>query len=204
MKKISVIAESLLIIIVLQFVRELAEAYLSAFVPAENFYMRMVTMMLMIILAFVVVLYARLRKTPLSFFPEKFGKGYIIYTCIAALLFITTPSNFTQGFRSVMLLFYGSVVTPIYEELIFRGYLWNKFKSVTSKESHVYIWSVVLFTLWHLGYMMPQLLSGNLVPVLWKLAAGLGYGVVLGFIRIKTNNCYSTMLAHGILNIFMI
>ena len=55
-----------------------------------------------------------------------------------------------------------------------------------------------------IGYMIPQIMSGNLTAVAWKLAAGLGYGAVLGLLRLKTKNCYSTMLLHGVLNIFMV
>lgn len=57
---------------------------------------------------------------------------------------------------------------------------------------------------WHIGYMVPNILSGNWNAVIWKLAAGLGYGVVLSLLRLKTKNCYATVLAHGVLNLFMI
>ena len=43
-----------------------------------------------------------------------------------------------------------------------------------------------------------------ITAVAWKLAAGLGYGTVLGIVRLKTKNCYATMLLHGVLNIFMV
>ncbi|MGI6194770.1 MAG: type II CAAX prenyl endopeptidase Rce1 family protein [Eubacteriales bacterium] len=36
------------------------------------------------------------------------------------------------------------------------------------------------------------------------MAAGVGYGTVLGFIRLKTKNCWATVLAHGVINFFMI
>ena len=52
--------------------------------------------------------------------------------------------------------------------------------------------------------MVPNILSGNWNAVIWKLAAGLGYGVVLSLLRLKTKNCYATVLAHGVLNLFMI
>lgn len=135
---------------------------------------------------------------------KHFGKIYIVAGCVSAILLISTPSNFTGGYQAIMLLIYGSIVTPAYEELIFRGYLWNRLNTVLSKEISVFIWSVVLFTVWHMGYMIPQIVSGNITAVVWKLAAGLGYGMVLGLVRLKTKNCYSTMLLHGVLNIFMV
>ena len=185
----------------LQDVRELAEHIISA---EDDFYRRVATMCIMIILSAAAIIYARIRKTKLSVFPQKFSKAYVIFTVIAAVLLVTTPSNFTGGSKAVILLIYGSIVTPVYEELVFRGYIWNRLDSVLSKQLYTYIWSVALFTVWHLGYMIPQLASGNINAVLWKLAAGVGYGTVLGFVRMKTKNCYSTMLLHGVLNIFMI
>ncbi len=197
-------AEALFLIIVLQALREAMEYLARSFVPDGRFAERMTTMCAMMLLTVVVILYARLRKTPLSVFPARFGKGYIIFTCIATALLISAPSNFTGGYQALLLLLYGSVVTPIYEELIFRGYLWNRLSKVLSKEIYTYIWSVVLFTVWHIGYMIPQITGGNWTAVLWKLAAGVGYGAVLGFVRLKTKNCYSAMLVHGVLNVFMI
>ena len=203
-KKAIIILEALLLMLVLQAVRECLEHLVAGKVPAYTFAERMVTMTVMLLLTVLLVLYAKIKKVPLSIFPEHFSKGYIIFTCIAVVLLVSTPSNFTDGFQAIMLLFYGSIVTPVYEELIFRGYLWNRLNTVISKEIYTFLWSVMLFTVWHLGYMVQQLLSGNWVAVLWKLAAGLGYGIILGIVRIKTKNCYSTMLVHGVLNNFMI
>ena len=137
-------------------------------------------------------------------FPRYFEKKYIAASFITAILLISTPSNYTGGYQAIMLLIYGSIVTPVFEELIFRGYIWNRFNAVFSKEIFVFIWNVILFTIWHIGYMIPHVLSGNITAVVWKLAAGLGYGTVLGFVRLKTKNCYATMLLHGVLNLFMI
>lgn len=204
MKKSRVIIEALVMLVVLQALREAIELLAASFTPKTTFAERMATMAAMLLLTGLVLLYARLRKTPLSVFPKKFGRWYIIFTCVAAALFISTPSNYIEGYKAVLLLVYGSVVTPIFEELIFRGYLWNRLNGVLSKELYTYVWSVVLFTVWHLEYMLPHLISGNWTAVLWKLAAGVGYGAVLGFVRLKTKNCYSTMLLHGVLNIFMI
>lgn len=103
-----------------------------------------------------------------------------------------------------MILIYSSIVTPIYEELLFRGIIWSLFEESTSNQVTVFAWNVVLFTIWHIGYMVPNILSGNWNTVIWKLAAGLGYGVVLSLLRLNTKNCYATVLAHGVLNLFMI
>lgn len=137
-------------------------------------------------------------------FPVKFSKGYIIATCLVGILYITAPANYIDGFPAIMVLIYSSIVTPIYEELLFRGIIWSLFEESTSNLVTVFAWNVVLFTIWHIGYMVPNILSGNWNAVIWKLAAGLGYGVVLSLLRLKTKTCYATVLAHGVLNLFMI
>lgn len=38
--------------------------------------------------------------------------------------------------------------------------------------------------------------------MVWKVITGLCYGMILGAVRLKTKNSYSTMLVHGVLNIF--
>ena len=197
-------AEALILMVAFQAAKLFMERNLTPLVPDESFSRRMVTAAIMVLLAAAVYGYARLRKTSLSVFPQPFTKGYIIFTCIAAVLFISSPANFTGGYKAILLAVYGSIITPIYEELLFRGYLWNRLNRVLSREIYTYIWSVALFTIWHLGYMTANIVDGNWVAVMWKLAAGVGYGAVLGFVRLKTKNCYSTMLVHGVLNIFMI
>lgn len=203
-KAVRMIAEALVIMIALQAAKLLLEAAMRPLVPDEAFAHRMVTAGVMLLLAAVVYAYARLRKTPLSVFPRPFTKRYIILTGVAAALLLTSPSNFIGGYRAILLAVYGSVVTPVYEELLFRGYFWNRLNMVLRREIYTYMWSVALFTVWHLGYMTDNLLAGDWRAVAWKLAAGLGYGTVLGFVRLKTKNCYASMLTHGVLNIFMI
>ena len=137
-------------------------------------------------------------------FPERVFKticcchlynGYFIYY---------RSLNFTTGLVSVMNIVYGSIFTPVYEELLFRGYIWNRFKDVTGSETGIYVWNIVLFAIWHIGYMVPNIISGNWFAVITKVAAGAVYGAILGFIRIKTRNCWSTILVHGVLNLVVI
>lgn len=204
MKKAYAVAECFAVILVLQAALLLLRSALARLFPDTNFAWRMISMCIMALLWLAVVCYARLRKTPLSVFPARFGKRYIIGTVIAAALVLSAPSIFLDGYRGPLLMLYGSIVTPVYEETLFRGCLWNRLNAAFPKERSTFIWSVLLFAVWHLGYMLPHLVSGNWSAVLWKMAAGLGYGVVLGLLRLKTKNCYATMLLHAVLNTFMI
>jgi len=196
--------EAILMIVILQALRMLLEKIANLFVPDTSFAHRMTTMTAMILLCGIVLFYAKWQKTRLSVFPAHFSRFYMISTLIAAIILIATPSNFTGGYTAILLFLYGSVVTPIFEELIFRGYLWNRLNGVLSKEVYTYVWSVLLFTVWHLGYMIPQIACRNWFAVLTKLAAGFMYGIALGFARLKGRNCYISMLLHGVLNTIMI
>lgn len=199
----AVVAEALALMIVLQGVREFFARWLSPLTPGTRASARMLDMALMILLTVAVLAYARCRKQELSVFPKAFSKPYVLATCVTVLLYIAVPSNYTESFPSIIAILYGSIVTPVYEELLFRGYIWNRFQKVTGEKA-VYVWNIALFALWHIGYMVPHILSGNWFAVTTKLAAGAVYGAVTGFIRAKTGNCWSTILAHGLMNLFMI
>lgn len=175
------------------------------FIDRTDFSDRMASMSAMILLTFILILVMYCRKIPLSFSPERFGLFYIIITVVTALIYILTPSNYSGGYQAVMLLLYSSVVIPVYEELIFRGYVWNKLRASFSGEWTVYAISAILFALWHIGYIDSlafRTQTGLLNVMTWKVITGLCYGIVLGAVRIKTKNCYSTVLLHGVMNVF--
>jgi membrane protease YdiL (CAAX protease family) len=166
---------------------------------------RMASMFAMIVITVLFIIFTRKQKVSLSIFPDKFGIFYKLATIVAAVLLMATPSNFTGGFHAISLLVYSSIVTPIFEELIFRGYVWNKLNTIFSKEWKTYIISTVLFALWHIGYISSiafRVENGLVNAMIWKVITGLCFGIILGAVRLKTKNSYSTILLHGVLNIF--
>lgn len=201
-KKSAAFWEVFAVMIVLQGAKLLLEAIVSPLLPNIRFVSKMLTMGVMILLAGTVVLYAKLRGVNLPVFPERFSKWYVLSTILASVLLITAPSNFTGGFPTVMVLLYSSIVTPLYEELLFRGLIWSRLAPDYQGRYTICILTAFLFGFWHIGYMLPQLMAGNIFAVLSKAAVGLGYGLILGFVRLKTKNCYGTILLHGILNFF--
>ncbi len=165
----------------------------------------MATIAGMALLTVLYLLLFKMRSVELSVFPKKFGTGYIIATAVTVILMIANPLNYTGGAEAIWMLIFSGIVTPIYEELIFRGYIWNKLNTVFSKEWQTYLVSTVLFGLWHLGYISSiafRVDSGLANAMMWKVIVGLCFGVVLGAVRLKTKNCYSTILLHGVMNLF--
>jgi len=193
------------LLIVLSYSLETIKKAIFVLVPRTDFSDHMTSMAAMIVLTAIIIIACKKLHVDLSIFPSKFTVLYVCISIAALCLLIATPSNYTGSFRPIFLLVYSSIVTPVFEELIFRGFVWTKLNQIFSREWKTYIVSTILFALWHFGYIssIAFRIQGNLLnAMLWKVITGLCFGVALGAVRLKTKNCYSTMLLHGILNIF--
>jgi membrane protease YdiL (CAAX protease family) len=143
----------------------------------------------------------------LAVLPARFSKVYLIATIVVAALFLSTPFV-TQSatLYDILFLIYGAAVTPIYEELIFRGVVWEAVRVKNDKAA--YLVSSLLFAVWHLGYVDTIIWRTSLFfpdadifkIMLMKAVTGLVFGLVLGALRYKTRNAYSTMLLHCVMN----
>lgn len=165
----------------------------------------MASMFSMIILTSIIIAISKIYKLELSVFPQKFSLGYVLCSALFLIIFILTPSNFSGNIEDIFLLIYSSVVIPLYEEIIFRGIVWNALEKILSSKIIIYLLNVLLFGIWHLGYISSiafRVSDGLIMAMLWKVVTGLLFGLVLGLVRLKTKNCYSTMLMHGLMNIF--
>ena len=109
---------------------------------------------------------------------------------------------FYKRSRGVGLLLYGSLVTPLFEELLFRGHIYVLQQRVHRQTFHVIIVNALLFSVWHLGYIVNPLFCGEWMA-LCKLIVGLLYGLVLASIRSITKSTLCCVLVHGALNSFM-
>ena len=175
------------------------------FVARTDFSDYMASMVSMIILTSIILRLSRKAEINLSIFPDKFTVSYISVSIISVVLFIASPSNYKGGIEPILLLVYSSIVTPIFEELIFRGYIWNELNQIFTSEWKTYIVTTIFFALWHLGYISSiafRVEYDLLNVMIWKIVTGLCFGIVLGAVRLKTKNCYSTMILHGVMNLF--
>ena len=203
--KVKTIAYIVGMLIIIQISRICIKQVIFTFIERTDYSDSITSMIAMIVLSILFILSARKQKVSLSLFPKHFGKFYIIATCVTIVLLVSAPSNYSGGFEAITLLFYSSIVIPIFEEMIFRGYIWNKLNVVFEKEWVTYIISTVLFALWHMGYIDALAFrfgTGLAIVMFWKVITGLCFGVVLGAVRYKTKNSYSTILLHGVMNIF--
>lgn len=175
------------------------------FVRQINFTDRMSSMADMLVLTSLLFGLSKKTKTRLSVFPERFTWPYIGATVLFIVLLIASPSNYRGGMESVFLLAYSCIVTPVFEELLFRGYIWNQLSGIWGDKWPTYLTTSILFGLWHLAYIDSiafRVEDGLLSVMVWKVVTGLCFGVVLGDVRMKTKNCYAAMLMHGVMNLF--
>ena len=169
--------------------------------PATRVVYKLFTMVCMLLLTGVVIAYVRYgRRGKFHFLPQPWSRRYILFTGLFLLLLLLSPANFTQWLPAVGITLYGSVVTPLYEELIFRGYLWNRLSAIERSPRRLILYTALLFAVWHVGYMVNALAEGNWVAVVSKVLVGFCYGLLLGWVRTKAGNCYASCLLHGLMN----
>ena len=203
--KIKTIGFMILVLLLLSLSLFVIKRIIFFFVARTDFSDYMASMVSMIILTSIILRLSRKAEINLSIFPDKFTVSYISVSIISVVLFIASPSNYKDGIEPILLLVYSSIVTPIFEELIFRGYIWNELNQIFTSEWKTYIVTTILFALWHLGYISSiafRVEDDLLNVMIWKVITGLCFGIVLGAVRLKTRNCYSTMLLHGVMNLF--
>ena len=135
-------------------------------------------------------------------------KTKIIYFAgmIALPILIVLPVTFGAEFDVIIMGLVFGLITPAFEELLFRGYLWNKVQNSLNSGLATWIIVTVLFGFWHLGYIDVFLIHPKgpaIMPLLiGKIEVGLFLGAIVGFIRLKTNKVYGSFLFHGFWNIF--
>lgn len=128
---------------------------------------------------------------------------------IILLIVIVLPYTFAYELDVLILSIVFGLITPAFEELLFRGYLWNMTENaMKTRKSGIITWIIItlMFGLWHIGYLDVFLIHPkqiNLISLLtMKIMVGLILGAIVGFIRLKTKKVYGSFLFHGFWNTF--
>lgn len=131
------------------------------------------------------------------------GSIFLIFMALTPYILTADPEMLVIG------VVFG-IITPVLEEMLFRGYIWGKFdkKSEKSENNGVItgITVTLLFGIWHLGYvdvfLIHPLKVGNLtILLLSKLVIGLVLGLLVGYARLKTGKTYLSIILHGLWNV---
>lgn len=133
---------------------------------------------------------------------------YLIVTSALVLLIFTSPSFSSKpSIETILPLLYTTVMTPIYEELIFRSYIWKVLEKENKDEIKVYFLTTILFSIYHIVYIDTIIMTSGFnhmaLMILIKCSLMLSYGLFIGFFRYKIKNSYSCILVHSFINIFL-
>ena len=201
----------LLLLTLLQLSRMLFEKIIFLFIDRNILSQKIVTMIFMIIVIVVSILIVRKKHIKINFFPKKFNYKYIISTIILGLFIITSfifsKTNILYQYVAILS---GSIVTVIFEEIIFRGFVYGSIEKNYNK-LYTFIICTILFGIWHIGYVDIIIFrtslffeSPNILNIMiGKVIVGIGYGMILWLLRYKSKNVYSCVLFHSFLNTFL-
>ena len=90
-----------------------------------------------------------------SVLPVKFEKIYFFATFFTVLFFIVTLFLIRGlSLQNMLMILYSGIITPVFEEILFRGTIWNKLRCYIKKEWKIYLLVTALFGLWHMEYWM--------------------------------------------------
>lgn len=147
----------------------------------------------------------RLYLTPV-FTSTKDKIMYIMFSCLTGLLLLSIPfetGNFSPA--ALVMLLYSAVVLPMFEELLFRGYIWARLRKSYSPEITVCMVTALLFAVWRAGVGDVWLFQGDIsafsfvMTVITNAVQGLMVGLITGFVRLLAKNCVPGLLIHIIL-----
>lgn len=208
--KIGKIAFMILNLVLLQLGRIIFKYVIFIFIDRSLLSDVIVNMSYMGIIIVVFIAIIKKKKMNINIFPEKFNIKYKVFTIIVSLFFIITPIVTTNyQLYNILSLIYNAIITVIFEEFIFRGYIFKEI-SLMKNDLIAYIVSTLLFGIWHFGYIDTIIwrtslfyTNSDIVNIMfWKVITGIVIGIVLGFFRYKNKNVYSSILIHTFINTF--
>ena len=200
----------ILSLILLQVGRIIFKNLIFAFIDRTLLSDVIVSMIYMILIICISIVIIKKKKININIFPEKFNIKYKVFTILVLLFFIVTPIiTMNYELYNILSLVYNAIITVIFEEIIFRGFIFKEI-SLMKNDLTAYIISTILFGVWHLGYIDTIIwrtslfsLDANIANIMfWKVITGMIIGIVLGFFRYKNKNVYSSMLVHTFINTF--
>lgn len=194
-----------------QIIRILSKQIVFIFVHKNEFNEILISIIVMILLGVYIIYKAKKEDISLNIFSYMNTKEskiyYILLTSLILFLIITSPSFiYNISIYTLIPLIYSTIIIPIYEELIFRSYLWSILEKEYKNEFKVYLITTILFSLWHVGYadsIIMKIGFNNIAFIMFiKCSLMISYGLIIGFLRYKIKNSYSSMLIHSFINIF--
>lgn len=204
------ILKILLILIIIQLIRIGINKVVYNYVIPTNLIITIVSIIEYTVFSFIMYMYILKFKIKINMFNKEKKKLTIVGSAIIVLLILLNFFIFKNiNLYYILNVIYSVVITPVFEETIFRGIVYEKIKE-KSTDIFAYISSTIIFAIWHIGYVDTILLKTsinglnfNMLDVMfWKVITGLVFGIIIGFVKYKTKSTYISILVHGMMNMF--
>ncbi len=200
--KLKNIFKIILIIVSLQIIRIAVRRVLLLFIPITELSLNILNMVIFIIYTYLLVKYCKKDKIDLRVFKVNNKNAYLLLISIFIILFIINLLLNKFSMNNIFKILYGTITLPIFEELLFRGYIWSRLLKMFKNEMYVYIITTLLFSIYSVFYIDSAILLKvfSFGLIIFKLVIGLLFGLITGFVRYKTKNTFSSMIVSSIMN----
>lgn len=200
--KLKNIFKIILIIVSLQIIRIAVRRVLLLFIPNTELSLNILNMVIFIIYTYLLVKYCKKNKIDLRVFKVNNKNAYLLLISIFIILFIINLLLNKFSMNNIFKILYGTITLPIFEELLFRGYIWSRLLKMFKNEMYVYIITTLLFSIYSVFYIDSAILLKvfSFGLIIFKLVIGLLFGLITGFVRYKTKNTFSSMIVSSIMN----
>ena len=200
--KLKNIFKIILIIVSLQIIRIVVRRVLLLFIPITELSLNILNMVIFIIYTYLLVKYCKKNKIDLRVFKVNNKNAYLLLISIFIILFIFNLLLNKFSMNNIFKILYGTITLPIFEELLFRGYIWSRLLKMFKNEMYVYIITTLLFSIYSVFYIDSAILLKvfSFGLIIFKLVIGLLFGLITGFVRYKTKNTFSSMIVSSIMN----
>lgn len=130
------------------------------------------------------------------------GSGSLLMLLLVLTLFLF-PEMLLINLVSALLF-------PVFEELLFRGWIWSRLESLLPGDHAGWItWMVTatLFAIWHLGYAVTVMQNAGpsasfLETMFFKMVVGGAVGLLAGLARWHSGSVLGAIFIHGLWNLF--
>lgn len=132
--------------------------------------------------------------------------GAVTLICILATFYLKSDNLLSNSLILTLCL----IIQPVFEEIIFREYVWNYVRSFEKNETKVLIIVSILSAIFKLGYW--DIISQNLSVIgssyftidiiMPKVFWGFIVAMVLGMVKIKYKDTCLCIFGHSFINIF--
>jgi len=167
---------------------------------------------ILVFIIFIVCLKPSIKDLGLTWFDMKKSSKIIYLVGGLLVLSLVVSSYFIMSDRkyfALMTNIHFGLTTPIFEELIFRGYGWEKFRNENHSNLVTLMITSLTFALFHLGYYYQISYATQFHPdapsminiMFMKIIFAIVLGFIMGLIRWKTKRVFGPVIIHSILNI---